>query len=133
MIGIEENPFLPLDQRSENDNEYSYTNESSNSFQLFNLQNGIVEFNDFQLPTLDLTAPLNDENKIGEKDSSKKFLLKKKGRGRQRQMINNENLKIHDKFSTDNLLRKIQVHYLSFIISILNEILEQLNFQQISY
>lgn len=133
MIGIEENPFLPLDQRSENDNEYSYTNESSNSFQLFNLQNGIVEFNDFQLPTLDLTAPLNDENKIGEKDSSKKFLLKKKGRGRQRQLINNENLKIHDKFSTDNLLRKIQVHYLSFIISILNEILEQLNFEQRFY
>jgi len=48
-------------------------------------------------------------------------------------MINNENLKIYEKFYTDNLLRKIQVHYLSFIISFLKEILEQFNFKQRFY
>ena len=134
MNSFEENTFLPFDQRSEYENEYSYTNESSNSFQLFPLQNGIIDFNDFQFPILDLTTPLNDKNNnkdnSSQSDSSKPLLSKKKGRGRQKQIINNESQKVHDKFSTDNLLRKIQVHYISFITLFLNDVLEQLNFKQ---
>ena len=134
MNSFEENLFLPFDQRNENENEYSYTNESSNSFQLNPFQSGIIDFNDFQIPFQDLTVSLYDENKTSKQsDLSKPFLSQKKGRGRQRQNINNDSNnipKVHNKFSTDNLLRKIQVHYLSFIISFLNEILEQLNFKQ---
>ena len=140
MNNFEENPFLHFDQRNENENEneYSFTNESSNSFQLYPFQIGIIDFNDFQIPFQDLTASFDDGNKTpSQSDSSKSFLSQKKGRGRgrqrQRQNINNDSNnipKVHNKFSTDNLLRKIQVHYLSFIISFLNEILEQLNFKQ---
>ena len=38
--------------------------------------------------------------------------------------------KIHDKYSDDNMLRKIQNHYLNFIILFLNEILKNLNYKQ---
>ena len=38
--------------------------------------------------------------------------------------------KIHDKYSVDNMLRKIQIHYLNFIIGFLNEILKNLNYKQ---
>ena len=41
-----------------------------------------------------------------------------------------KNDKIHDKFSTDNLLRKIQVHYLTFIVNFINIILKKLNYEQ---
>ena len=42
-----------------------------------------------------------------------------------------ENDKAHlKKISTDNLLRKIQIHYLSFIISFINDILKYLNYNQ---
>jgi len=36
----------------------------------------------------------------------------------------------HTKFSPDNMLRKIQIHFFNFIISFLNEILENLNYEQ---
>ena len=59
--------------------------------------------------------------------------LTKKKRGRQATEKTEESKKkqkIHDKSSTDNLLRKIQVHYMTFIISFVNEILENLNYNQ---
>jgi len=48
-------------------------------------------------------------------------LSKSKKRGRQANL--NEEKKIHDKFSSDNILRKIQVKYITFIILFLNDIL----------
>ena len=47
-------------------------------------------------------------------------IKKKRRRDKANSDISN---KTHDKFAPDNLLRKIQVHYLTFIISFLNEIL----------
>ena len=47
-------------------------------------------------------------------------IKKKRERGKVNSDINDKN---HDKLVTDNLLRKFQIHYLSFIISFLNEIL----------
>ena len=38
--------------------------------------------------------------------------------------------KIHDKYSVNNMLKKIQIHYLNFIIGFLNEILKNLNYEQ---
>ena len=49
-------------------------------------------------------------------------LLKNKKRGRYTNL--KEKKKNHDKFSADNVLRKIQVHFISFIISFLNDILK---------
>ena len=47
-------------------------------------------------------------------------LLKKRGRHSNLK----EKKKMHDKFSADNILRKIQVHFLSFIICFLNDIIK---------
>ena len=41
-----------------------------------------------------------------------------------------KNQKSHDKFANDNLLRKIQVHYITFIISAINTILEALDYDE---
>lgn len=70
-----------------------------------------------------------------EKSSKNRFELiqKKRKRGRPK-AININDLKkynkIHDKNKTDNLLRKIQVHYFSFIVSFLNNILKILNYKR---
>ena len=56
--------------------------------------------------------------------------LTKKKRGRGKSTNSKKNDKTHDKFSTDNLLRKIQVHYLTFIVNFINIILKTLNYEQ---
>ena len=63
---------------------------------------------------------------VTENDSSQ-FIKKKRGR-----QINKkeEKNKIHDKYSSDNLQRKIQVHYITFIVSFLNEVLKALKIKQ---
>lgn len=75
---------------------------------------------------------INESFRNEEKDSSENIFiqLSRKKRGRNKIKGSNEIVKIHDKFSTDNLLRKIQVHYMTFIICFINEILNQLNYQQ---
>ena len=74
---------------------------------------------------------LTEGKKSSVNDSIEIEISLKKKRGRK---INNDsnqkNSKIHDKFSSDNLLRKIQVHYLSFIRNFLNDILKYLNFKE---
>lgn len=58
--------------------------------------------------------------------SSDQFINKKKGRHKNE----SSNSKTHDKYSLDNILAKIQVHYINFIISYINDILEQLKFDE---
>ena len=69
-----------------------------------------------------------------EQEQEQEPNLTKKKRGRVRKAKNSQDLnsssKIHDKHSMDNLLRKIQVHYLSFIISYINDILKKLNYNE---
>lgn len=87
----------------------------------------------------------NDEKRklyyLEKKDSpielfkTKKCLAKKRGREPRIQNQINENdvnsfIKIHDKNTSDNILRKIQVHYISFLVLFINEILYNLNFKQ---
>ena len=50
--------------------------------------------------------------------------------GGKKRKDNEKNLIFHDRNRTDNLLRKIQVHYLSFIVSYLNDILKNLNYKK---
>ena len=108
-----------------------------------------------QLPFFDYEKKINyssyTEAEINESDirrlyyidnskkTSKKFVvepeksknIKNIRRGRKKVKIGNK--KIHDKYVVDNLLRKIQVHFLSFIISFLNDILKHLNYKQRFY
>ena len=75
----------------------------------------------------------NRFNVITPIDSESNKIITKKKRGRQVNLNNSEekiNQKVHNKFSTDNLIRKIQVHYMSFIISIINDILRALNYEK---
>ena len=65
-----------------------------------------------------------------EKEVKSLYIENINGKKRGREKKNYVKKKIHDKFTPDNVLRKIQVHYLSFIISFLNNILKNLNFKQ---
>ena len=148
-----------LDSDIENENDFSFHAESSNSSS-YCLNYGIFQEDDFQRT---FSEKLNfssffqsysifssEEEEIEENEKiycikesegsiptgqAKKFevkkedfskndyftaIKKKRGRGKVNSDIND---KTHDKFAPDNLLRKIQVHYLTFIISFLNEIL----------
>ena len=51
-------------------------------------------------------------------------------RKRGKKSLKKINKKCHDNNRTDNLLRKIQVHYMSFIVSFLNIILKNLNYRE---
>ena len=66
-----------------------------------------------------------DNSEDTKKEKTKKLLK----RGKKRK-DNEKNLTFHDRNRTDNLLRKIQVHYLSFIVSYLNDILKNLNYKK---
>ena len=74
-----------------------------------------------------------DKNKEDKNENRKIFyihdinnILEKK-RGRKTKDIK---IKIHDKYTIDNILRKIQVHYLNFLVEFINEILKYLGFKQ---
>jgi len=120
---------------------YSFTTESIFPFKEFNTINLINEIsgNDFSHIDNDDDKFIISEGKIHEKKEKEKYsalsnkqkfnVWEKKKRGRE--ITGNKNkLKCHDKNSSDNLLRKIQVHYISFIISFINEILENLGYNQ---
>ena len=62
---------------------------------------------------------------------NKKSMKKGSKRGRKSHKKNiDAKKKSHDKNSPDNLLRKIQIHYLTFIISFMNEIFQFFNIKQ---
>ena len=58
------------------------------------------------------------------------FKVTSQKKGRKKKEINKIECKKHDKFYSDNILRKIQCHYLNFIVSFINEILNILNYKQ---
>lgn len=69
---------------------------------------------------------INDEHKQ-KNENSQKFKILNKKRGRKKQKIDKRR---HNYDSVDNLLRKLKVHYLSFIISFINDILKQLEYKK---
>lgn len=80
---------------------------------------------------------------VVSKDESEDFIRKKRGRKAVENEDENENenqpKKNHNKFDTDNILTKIQVNYITFIVLFLNFILDFFNydkserFKQIDY
>lgn len=90
-----------------------------------------------------LNVPEGKNNEItstsSQKESKKMFILsdctndttiiRNKKRGRYTNS-ENEQKKLHDKFSLDNIKRKIQVHYQSFIINFINDILKSNGFKE---
>lgn len=74
---------------------------------------------------------------VKEKKFKTNYFSLKKKRGRVSIAISRKKAPIHDKFFEDNLRRKIQVHFMSCIISFINDILKQLGhiqqFNKLSY
>ena len=65
-------------------------------------------------------------NESSTSNDTSKFINIK--RGRKTNKSSNKQKEIHSKFYEDNILTKIQVHYITFIISFLNEILKDFNY-----
>ena len=59
-------------------------------------------------------------------NNSTEYTRKKRGRKKERE----NKSQTHDKYWMDNILRKIQNHFLSFIIFFINDILKALNYKQ---
>ena len=89
----------------------------------FNLDHG------FELP-FDLSAI----PRVEDLDKNENNLRKKRGR----KPFKDRNNKCHDKYSEDNIIRKIQVNYINFLVKFVNELLktigrEDLSFIQLNY
>ena len=112
----ERNPFF------ENDSSFENTNILRKKFETKNIE------------------PIKQTKNSEKKRKGKTSLLNKKrgstGRKKKLNFIINQNNNIkskkqcHDRNKVDNLIRKIQVHYISFIRSFLNEITKYLNFDK---
>ena len=81
------------------------------------------------------TPSSKDSSKSQNKNSKKNIRknTRKKGRTKKGKKDENENLKknrCHNKNETDNISTKIQVHYLSFIVSYLNDIIENFGYKK---
>ena len=66
----------------------------------------------------------NNDAKNGKENNSE-YKNKKKKRGR-KPKYDTKSKKVHDASDYDNILRKIQVHFLTFIISFVNDLIENL-------
>ena len=79
-----------------------------------------------------ITSPTPEERRtnlfiVSISDATNDTSQLNKKRGRKTNQIE-EKEKNHDKFSPDNIKRKIQVHYLTFIVLLINDILESFGF-----
>ena len=112
-----------------NENKNLILNENDTNFSL-TINNGMI-------------IGLNNELEIiGKSFSSNKLFIINKKRKRGRYIfknIENKNRRIHDCHSSDNILRKIQIHYLNYIISFTNDLVKTfsnhnyLQFKRLNY
>ena len=97
-----------------NSNIISANIEKENDFILTNNNNSIR-----QPKTDKIIFVINEYLKTNESNEKHMNFFVSKKRGRK----NKSNKKIHSAFDDDNILRKIQVHYISFITSFINDII----------
>ena len=64
---------------------------------------------------------LEDQKGISSTLKSLYFTNKKRGRIKHKSTKNNERVGIHDKYSDDNIKRKVKTHFHNFIIALLNK------------
>ena len=87
-----------------------------------------IEKEDDELRYFTSKSKKKDIFKTTKENSTDSSVLLNKKRGRPTNEFSNS--KIHTKFSLDNLFSKIQIHYISFIIDFINDILDQLKFDK---
>ena len=91
-------------------------------------QNSEEEDKELENKILYIEGKTSDTVKNKNIGENMKLTQKKRNRGRKRKKNDIKNNEIHDKNSDDNLQRKIQVHYLCFIVSFLNVVLKELGY-----
>ncbi len=135
MFETTQNPQFLDNLTNENENDHLLTNGSSEQFK-DNFNYIFFQDESFGNSSKDefQTIPINNlylvDNFKKEEDKTKnlkyefqvdsKLIIKKRGRYK----VNDKSIKVHDKFSRDNILRKIQVHYISFLLSFMNTVLK---------
>jgi hypothetical protein len=130
---------LSLDQTNLENDTFVETNNSNS------LNSIEMDFNDF------IGYPFNFEKNIEieeikpdistltKKESTKEDLSQKKlflintPKKRGRKIIKENNIKEHGKYDEDNIVRKVQVSYINFMISFLNKILETIGRKDLSF
>ena len=129
IIGNENCFFFTTKNDIFKDSKYSNNNESINFFPNFDNintpQDDFINIFDTNLNTEDIINENLDFSILGNifpPKNKPKILFKAKKKGRPKICKNNN--KVHDKHSLDNLLVKIQVHFLSFIIDLSNDVLK---------
>lgn len=78
--------------------------------------------------SLNIIIDINNNNYLTENDNNK-YLGRNPGRPKN---PNNKNNRIHDKFSKDNITRKIQIHYLKFLLDFANLLIKDILFKKIN-
>ena len=117
--------MLGLPKLSSND--FEIENKVSKEKNLINWMNNIEKKNsEKNEKESDIKFLLKKDNGFSQNDSTE--LTKKKRKRGKENSKGSKNAKVHNIFSQDNLLRKIQIHYLNFIISFLNNIIKHLNY-----
>lgn len=97
---------------------------TDNSFSSSEIKESMIEKIKSPIVTKNVFNIFNSTQSISEQ-----FIKKKRGRQVNISNSKDKNVqKTHNKFATDNLIRKIQVHYMSFILEALNEVLKALNY-----
>ena len=119
---------------------FTYEGEDNRLVDQISEQSSIQEEDNFPLLTFPLNQLSPNEENYGSDSyqcpdwpfvhvpdsENEKIKKKKKKSGRKRERQLKEGEKIHDKFGPDNILRKIHVHFMSFILSVVNELLNHI-------
>jgi len=94
----------------------------------FILNENSLTFNSYRTFELNEKESVINENKEFNNDKMPLFICNSINNKRGRKTKTKEK-KFHNKFTIDNILRKIQVHYLNFIVAFINTILNYLEFK----
>ena len=79
-----------------------------------------------QLPSLEDSKLLTTEINEQKEEKQFKFVIKKRGRKNKDQIITkSENINVHNKFSNDNIKRRIKASYNKYIIKLLNNLVKK--------
>ena len=116
---------------NEYDNEYDENSEynlSSDFDRSFNPNNFFGHNDCFNFISNNHNTLINSRIETNENTNLRNNIISSRVfSGRKRKKENENSKKIHNKYSEDNILRKINVHFLNFIILFLNEILPKFN------
>lgn len=112
-------------------------NDLNETDSLSNSDNNI--FLEIKAPSKKNMFTLKNYSEIDENNHENVYAIIKKKRGR-KALKDVNSKRVHDAFDYDNILRKIQVHYLTFIISFINDLIDafipdykELKFKNLSY